>query len=63
MITCERLLDMDEARLRRDVLVPLFREMGFRDVFEYHGQAMEQGKDIVTRQTYTRIRDALANVA
>jgi hypothetical protein len=47
MITRDQLVEMDEARLRRDVLVPLFREMGFRDVFEYHGQALEQGKDIV----------------
>ena len=47
MLTRERLIGMDEAQLRRDVLVPLFREMGFKDVFEYHGQAMEQGKDIV----------------
>jgi hypothetical protein len=47
MITRDRLIAMDEAQLRRDVLVPLFREMGFKDVFEYHGQAMEQGKDIV----------------
>ena len=38
---------MDEATLRRDVLIPRFKAMGFRDVFEYHGGAMEQGKDIV----------------
>ena len=46
-ITRDQLLEMDESRLRRDVLIPLFREMGFKDVFEYHGHAMEQGKDIV----------------
>jgi hypothetical protein len=46
-ITRDQLLEMDESRLRRDVLLPLFREMGFKDVFEYHGHAMEQGKDIV----------------
>src|SRR5262252_6844312 len=38
---------MNEAQLRRDVLVPLFREMGYKDVFEYHGGSQEQGKDIV----------------
>jgi len=46
-ITRDRLLEIDESRLRRDVLIPLFREMGFKDVFEYHGHAMEQGKDLV----------------
>ena len=40
------LIEMDESS-RRDVLAPLFREMGFKDVFDYHGQAMEQGKDLV----------------
>lgn len=47
MLTREHLLSIDEAELRREVLVPLFKAMGFRDVFEHHGHALEQGKDIV----------------
>ena len=42
-----RLSNMPEAELRTDVLVPLFKAMGFRDVQHYHGGAGEQGKDIV----------------
>jgi hypothetical protein len=38
---------MNEAELRTEVLIPLFREMGFRDVEHYHGGVEEQGKDIV----------------
>ena len=41
---------MDEAKLRTEVLIPLLRAMGFRDVTEYHGAA-ERGKDIVCWQT------------
>ncbi len=43
----DQLRELDEAALRRDVLLPLFRAMGFGDVFEYHGGVLEQGKDIV----------------
>ena len=38
---------LPEAKLREDVLVPLFKAMGFRDVVHWHGGSMEQGKDIV----------------
>lgn len=38
---------MDEAELRTEVLIPLFREMGFRNIEHYHGGIEEQGKDIV----------------
>lgn len=38
---------MSEAELREQVLIPLFRAMGFRDVYHYHGGALEVGKDIV----------------
>jgi hypothetical protein len=38
---------MNEDDLRRRVLMPLFRKMGFRDVMLYHGSILEQGKDIV----------------
>ena len=38
---------LKEDKLRAEVLIPLFRAMGFRDVFEHHGGSLEQGKDIV----------------
>lgn len=38
---------MNEAELRQAVLIPLFEEMGYHDVEEYHGGAKELGKDIV----------------
>ena len=38
---------MSEATLRTEILIPLFKAMGFSDVFEYHGGPQEQGKDIV----------------
>jgi hypothetical protein len=47
ILTREQLADMDEEQLRTQVLIPLFRKMGFRDVCPYHGGPLEQGKDIV----------------
>ncbi len=41
---------LNENRLRQEVLIPLFREMGFKDVIEYHGTA-EKGKDIIFYET------------
>lgn len=38
---------LNEASLRQDVLIPLFRRMGYRDVVHYHGGEQELGKDIV----------------
>jgi site-specific recombinase XerD len=38
---------MNEADLRKEVLLPLLRAMGFKDVYEYHGGPGEKGKDIV----------------
>lgn len=46
-LTKEEIQALPENKLRQSVLIPLFREMGFRDVFEYHGGPQEQGKDIV----------------
>lgn len=43
----EQVQALNEAELRLKVLIPLFRAMGFRDVFHYHGGALEHGKDIV----------------
>ena len=37
---------LSEDRLRKEVLIPLFRAMKFKDVIEYHGTA-EKGKDII----------------
>jgi len=47
MLTKEIVQKMKEAELSQKVLIPLFRAMGFQDVFSYHGGAGEQGKDIV----------------
>jgi hypothetical protein len=49
---------MDEADLRTKVLIPLFRAMGFLDVFHFHGGVLEQGKDIVMWQR-DRVRDRI----
>ena len=38
---------MDEAVLRKQIVIPLLRALGFQDVYEYHGGSGEQGKDIV----------------
>ncbi len=46
-LTRSRLEQMNEDRLRKEVLIPLFREMGYREVVEHHGGVLEQGKDIV----------------
>lgn len=46
-LTREQLVEMDEEQLRTKVLIPLFKAMGFRDVYHYHGGSLEQGKDIV----------------
>jgi len=38
---------LNEAQLREQVLVPLFRAMRFQGVHHYHGGDQERGKDIV----------------
>src|SRR6266511_232462 len=45
--TKQQLAEMKERALQSDVLIPLFRAIGFRDVQLYHGGPLEQGKDIV----------------
>src|ERR1017187_9823031 len=45
--TKEQIRAMRENDLRKEVLIPLFRKMGYKDVFEFHGGSQEQGKDIV----------------
>ena len=47
MITRDQLAGVSENLLREEVLIPLFTAMGYRDVFAYHGGALEVGKDIV----------------
>jgi hypothetical protein len=47
VLTREALIALDERKLRENVLIPLFREMGFQDVNHYHGGSQEHGKDIV----------------
>ena len=46
-ITKARLQELREVDLQTEILIPLFKAMGFRDVRHYHGGAGEQGKDIV----------------
>jgi len=43
----EEIQQMDEAELRTEILIPLFRAMGFKDVQHWHGGSLELGKDIV----------------
>lgn len=45
--TREAVAALKEDDFSRDVLVPLFRAMGYRDVRFFGGGALEQGKDIV----------------
>jgi len=47
MLTRSTIQKMNEAALRKEVLIPLLRAMDYKDVYEYHGGAGEQGKDIV----------------
>jgi HEAT repeat protein/GTPase SAR1 family protein len=42
-----RIQNLNEERFRREILIPLFRAMGFKDVIEYHGGIAEKGKDII----------------
>lgn len=57
------LADMNEAAFRTDVLVPLLRAIGYRDVEHYHGPN-EFGKDIVAwKQDVDGSRENLAVVA
>jgi hypothetical protein len=49
-LTKQHLQNMKEADLRIQVLIPLFKAMGFKDVFHYHGGTGEQGKDITMWQ-------------
>lgn len=43
----ETIQGLSEQDLCLQVLIPLFQEMGYRDVRYYHGGVLEQGKDIV----------------
>jgi len=45
--TREQLLALNEAELRDQVLIPLFKAMGYQDVRSHHGGPLEQGKDLV----------------
>lgn len=39
--------DMSEREFRAKILIPLFYEMGFREVADFHGGSLEKGKDII----------------
>src|SRR4051812_4156623 len=45
--TKDQIKNMEEKPLREQVLIPLFKEMGFNDVYHYDGGPGEKGKDIV----------------
>ncbi len=63
MITREGLKKIKENELRKDVLIPLFEAMGFRDVTDFHG-TQELGKDIVMwKEDETGSRENYAIVA
>jgi hypothetical protein len=47
MLTREQFAAMKEAEFRDQFLKPLLTAMGFKDVYLYHGQSGELGKDIV----------------
>lgn len=47
MWTMDALRQMTEDRFRTEVLIPLFKAMGYLDVVLHHSGALEQGKDIV----------------
>ena len=63
MITREGLKKIKENELRKDILIPLFEAMGFRDVTDFHG-TQELGKDIVMwKEDETGSRENYAIVA
>jgi predicted HTH domain antitoxin len=45
-LTRKGISEMNEAQLRKEVLIPLFRTMKFHSVAHYHGGTLELGKDI-----------------
>ena len=45
-VKLDMLRKLNESQLRKEVLVPLFEKMGFKDVIQYHG-SVEKGKDII----------------
>src|SRR6266540_2789317 len=46
-VTQQELQNLSELELQREVLVPLFKAMGFRGVIVWGGGSLELGKDIV----------------
>jgi hypothetical protein len=64
----ESLQSLNESELRENILIPLFKKMGYKDVRHWHGGILEQGKDSVMwkegnlgerlnlRNNYTRYR-------
>lgn len=45
--TLEQLAKMSEAQFQEEVLIPLFKAMGFRGITSYGGGPLELGKDVV----------------
>jgi len=64
MLTKDQFKKMKEDELCREVIEPLLRAMGYRDVTTHHGGSAEQGKDIVCwKEDSSGRRDNLAIVA
>lgn len=64
MLTRQRFDEMLEDELCKQVLVPLLRAMGYRDVYYSHGGSGEKGKDIVCwKEDELGSRENLAIVA
>ena len=51
MLTIDYIQSLDEDQLVDEVLIPLLKAMGFRDVTKHHGGSAEQGKDIICWKT------------
>lgn len=47
MLTKQQLYELKEEQLTNEVLMPLLRAMGYKDVLKHHGGPGELGKDIV----------------
>ena len=59
----KRFAGLSEAKFREDVLIPLMKAMGYKDVDHYHGR-LELGKDIVAWTPHSDgARDYVAIVA
>lgn len=45
----KRLTELNETELRREIIIPLLKAIGYSDVYEFHS-TQEKGKDIIFRE-------------